>query len=326
MSLEERVDQLTTLLMVARTDIRKLQAQFDDLVCKKRQRENSQGDCDENQPPVKKKKTAELFLSSDEEEEHDDNEPLTKNENKAEVDSFIGLSSCEESEEEEIEETEAKSKPEVGDIYSTCDGFCVFLGKSNWGWFYQHKDLPEACQKVSLEKVFLASDHDYTNLDYEDSTVKRVTGRTLDRILSRISTKFVYLVDSERVKAIQNPQSGSDVIEMFKEWGCQVNFGSTFTNKEHSENILTEIANRNLHIEKCFYRHNQTYHGMCHACRLNPRWIRYNYKRAPSSISETGTFNVGETCKKRISVLSEVVHAWHKHPRHVFIFKFIEAM
>ena len=29
-SLEERVDQLTTLLMVARTDIRKLQAQFDD--------------------------------------------------------------------------------------------------------------------------------------------------------------------------------------------------------------------------------------------------------------------------------------------------------
>ena len=60
MSLEERVDQLTTLLMVARTDIRKLQAQFDDLVCK-RQRENSQGDCDENQPPVKKKRQPNYF-------------------------------------------------------------------------------------------------------------------------------------------------------------------------------------------------------------------------------------------------------------------------
>ena len=50
-----------------------------------------------------------------------------KERKQAEVDSFIGLSSCEESEEEEIEETEAKSKPEVGDIYSTVMVLCFWV-------------------------------------------------------------------------------------------------------------------------------------------------------------------------------------------------------
>lgn len=294
--LEGRVDDLTYMLMEARKQIRVLTSRLDSL---------------EKRPPKRKlssdgavRAKAPRLVLSDSESEAD--EPAAHH---APGD-VLGDS--------ESEPDEPAAQPQAehhapGDVFETLDGFCIFLGGQNWGWLYQHHDLPPQAREKIPEGDYVVSDYDYIMLDTANKTVRKLPLSEAAEVTRRIRADCAFLSDSNSLLSLKYPKSPTETIAMLKKAGVQTDFGKA-ANKHASWRLLeTLVSGRPSFIPVDRTR------GRCGACNLK-RMISHRCKLAGR------TMCVGLVCKKRMDIISDLLETHQRSPAVVFLFKFLDTL
>jgi len=204
----------------------------------------------------------------------------------------------------------------VGSIFSTVDGYCVFLGGDQFGWLYRQKDMPKKQQAKVNSGDLVVSDYDYFDLDYNDKTVKRLVGDECDKVYDRIRKDFLFMADSERLVRLPVIEDEAAIAPALASMDCQVHFGLPSQNKSNSDELVSGLSRCNTTFTKLPHAYN----GKCTACNMCPKWISYQ-------VDVDGTTKqVGETCKSRIKILDALYVAWHSRMYHVYLFRFLETM
>lgn len=302
MSTDERLDHLNVLLMAAKKQMRDIQVsakkQISDLearVCalesaNKARRSSTSSDSESSvdieevtPPRPKRRRRAVNYIDSCDSESEDEGgpPPLPKRPSL---------------------EPEKEMDFPVGSIFDTVDGYCVYLGDEEWGWFYRQGDLPSKQQGKVNEGDLIVSDYDYFNLDYNNKTVKRLVGSEYDDVLSKIRKDVAYLADSERITELPVASDPEGIAPALQALNCQVHFGPVIKNKAKSDAVVAGLSKCTTTFRKC--RH--AYRGKCSACNMSPKWISHEVE-----IDNTKHF-VGETCKTRIDILDGLFKSWHR--------------
>ena len=313
MSIDERLDHLNVLLIAAKKQMRDIQ------VAAKKQ----VSDLEARVSALESANKANRPSTSSDSDSSVDIEEVTPPRPKRRRRVVNYIESCDSESEDEgglpkrpsLEPEEEVVFP-VGSIFDTVDGYCVYLGDEEWGWFYRQSDLPSKQQGKVNKGDLIVSDYDYFNLDYNNKTVKRLVGSDYDDVLSRIRKDVVYLADSERIIELPVASDPEGIAPALQALNCQVHFGPVIKNKAKSDAVVAGLSKCTTTFRKC--RH--AYRGKCSACNMSPKWISHEVE-----IDNTKHF-VGETCKTRIDILDGLFKSWHRGAYHVYLFRFMDSM